>query len=282
MGNGEALMSNPVFNLFISVLTFILGSLFSYVLYVKSLPKKRIWWDMRTIKLFNSYVKQLSKLRISYSSYDIAEAYSSRIIFWNSGNSVLAPGDIAKKKNIAIVAYNDALILDIKLLSRSNDTIQVSSIHDQYFSIIHFEYLERNHGGVIEIIHTGKPSDIAITGVIKGGSKQRKRIPPVDDLAPFIITLLMGKLKPRHQRTCLGVFAFSGLFLLSVFFMPLIIASLITWDLPDNELSLWVFGRVGIAILVYFIITITWLRTPNLPKGLDIFEEDPFSKRVIF
>ncbi len=270
----QTLFANPVFNITFSVITFILGNIFAYVLYRKGLGKKQIWWDAQDEKMISPYLQEVSEFRMQYKGREICDISVLRLLIWNSGKDVIRQDDIAKKHPICFISCEDTRLLDANLIAINNDTISTHLDKDNDLLHIDFEYLEPGQGVVAEIVYSGPLNDLGITGVIKGGSINFKRVRSEFSEHRPIFGFITRRLSYLwRRRLTIGLTAFCGLFLF-IFFVPLFTEAVFLHNIPIDSGFWFVVPRMGLAALGYFWIMMSVLRTPRIPNGLEIFAHE--------
>jgi hypothetical protein len=111
------------------------------------------------------------EIRVFYQEIPLSRLTRSTFIFWNDGNETLSKEDITSGDPIAISVANDERILSFQVtkLSRKINNIQVLRCDGVENSIIlEFDFLDKNDGAVIEILHDGKELHPKVTGTVKG------------------------------------------------------------------------------------------------------------------
>jgi hypothetical protein len=270
----QTLFANPVFNIIFSVVTFILGNIFAYILYRRGLGKKQIWWDARDKKIINPYLREISGFRMEYKEIEIHDISVLRLLFWNSGKDVIRQDDIAKKHPICFISCENTRLLDADMIAFNNDTISIYLDRDNDLLIIDFEYLEPSQGMVTEIVYSGPLNELGVAGVVKGGNITFKRARSDHNGYRFPFGFITRRLSYlTRRRATIALTAFCGLFLF-VFFVPIVIEAVFLQNIPIDSGFWFVVPRMGLAALLYFWIMISVLRTPRIPSGLEIFDHE--------
>lgn len=251
--------------------TAVVGIVFSYLLFVKSKRNKEPCWDVKSNNLIRNFSSNIPKLEILYGKEKVENLTVSRIIFWNNGAETLERSHIVIANPLRISVKQGVKILDAEVLVSNNPHSDFSLIksNDELSARIELEYLDKNDGAVIQIIHTGVSSiDISIDGSIKGV----KRI------------YIKRVIELNNSTTFSKLYLSSLVIFISVFISVL---SILT-ELPkDSQLLLFPqsFSRAdptvnmyiaGIFTYVIFsgIFVIYWLIRTKIPKGLEIFKDE--------
>lgn len=168
----QFLSNNPWILAFTVVLT-IVSFIFSIYAYQKQKKIKEPTFYIKTFSIVPSSISQtVSDLKIFYKGKEINFLSITRVVFLNKGNDIINQTDISTREplRIAIKANSNLEIFEAKVIYEKNQSSNGFSII-QKGSDIHFlfDYLAKNEGGVVQIIHTGcLEEDIDIKGNIKG------------------------------------------------------------------------------------------------------------------
>jgi hypothetical protein len=147
------------------------GLIAGYIFYRKSIRIKQLLYSLKTDNLIKDNVAQLSGLVITCSGRNVKILSASNIVIWNNGSETIDLLDIVKSNPLRIHAGQEVLILDAKITKASNSSCQlaVNVSADAQYALITFEYLDREQGGIIQLVHTGlSSSDLLVVGDIKG------------------------------------------------------------------------------------------------------------------
>jgi hypothetical protein len=156
---------------FISLVLGLAGLFAAYIFYKKSLRLKLPTYTVYTNNLVQNAVSQMSGLEIAYKSHRVSALSVSKIVFWNAGSETLDSSDIVTANPLRVCCEGDVQLLDAEVLLANNKssqlTVEVANSGNEAF--IGFGYLDKNQGGVIQVVHTGLVStDLAIRGDFKG------------------------------------------------------------------------------------------------------------------
>lgn len=174
MISGETIIS-----IIIGAIIGIVGSIIvGYIFYQKGKEEKRPCFAMKTNNLIENRHAQFDGLEITYRGRKTQNVSVSHIVFWNDGQVTISSDDINTIDPLRITANNQTEILDVEILKASNVANQISCDQrpDTKDHRIEFDYLDKEHGAVIQVIHTGITSqDIDVIGQIKGVRSIEKR-----------------------------------------------------------------------------------------------------------
>jgi hypothetical protein len=154
----------------------LIGLLTGYIFYRKGTKLKQPLYAMETDNLIQNNMAEMSGLRIMWNGSSIASLSSSKLFFWNNGADTIDFTDVVKSNPLRVVAIEEFKILDAKVTSSNNPSnslgVKIAEGGDEAFIL--FEYLDQNHGGEIQIIHTGtQSSHLIVTGDFKGARLKR-------------------------------------------------------------------------------------------------------------
>lgn len=168
----EQLMENPYAWLFLSLLS-IFGIAFSIYTWIANKEKKKISYYIDSYEIVRAGKNVIPEFEILYSGQPISDLTVSRFAIWNSGNRVLNSSDIVDTKPLSIMSDDggpDILAASvIKCSEESNDFMVTKK--DAHCVEIKFDYVDKQDGVIIQILHTGSVNNITVSGLIKGGKK---------------------------------------------------------------------------------------------------------------
>lgn len=260
----ESLPSNPwiiLYSLIISALSFF-GMLAIYVITKK---EKIPFYSIKSTNIFQGLTGQFKPLKIEYNGEEIENLTTTKLFLWNGGKETIDKNDITELEPLKIKVTDNYKMLDINILESSKiaNNFKYTLSHDLSELLLTFDYIDKNEGIVIQIIHTGKSEDdIKLIGLIKGaGAPVYKNIP---NSKPELKFPLIGHLplSLRHQQYLTILF----LFLMTI----LVNYDVITKKeqlLPNNVPS---FVLLNMIFLLFFILFMKNLS----PMGFESFYED--------
>ncbi len=170
----EWLATNPKLNFTIAIIGLFLAIFF----YIKGKKVKLPYYAIRSHNIVRDLVSRIDSLEMLYAGERIENLTATKIAFWNAGNDTIKREDIPDKAPLTVTVKKGYKILEAKILHFIEEANQFSIpiSEDKSHISIYFEYLDKNQGVIIQLLHTGKSKqDIEINGKIKGfGIPKRK------------------------------------------------------------------------------------------------------------
>lgn len=264
MPNIEELITSSWFNIFFSVIIFILGNVVAYVLYRRQLQPMRLFWDEKTVSVFSPVADSLPELKTTYMKKRVRRLYVSRVVFWNAGLKSITLSDASTANPLRVlVGGENSEIISMAILKTNNDSNMISL--GGYYSTalaINFDYLKQYDGAIVEIVHTGYEPKIA--GELKDGFIQHKSTNKAELLDAFPFNLLWFRIKePLRRRIKLAFVSFAALLLGTT--IPLLFHPL---PVDEPTLALYTKVRLVIGLVIYVWLFFELWSSPGLPKGL--------------
>lgn len=158
----------------LSLIVAIIGIILTIIFYFKSKKVKSPCYAIRSNNIIKDFVSKFEALEMRYAGQVIKNLTVSKIAFWNTGGETIDKDDIIRADPIVISIKNDFKILDFKIIAMDNKTnnFQLARNEDQSNVNINFDYIDKNDGIVIQLIHTGySNNDIDIHGRLKGAGE---------------------------------------------------------------------------------------------------------------
>ncbi|WP_247152598.1 hypothetical protein [Escherichia coli] len=205
-----------------------------------------------------------NQVEILYEGETVNKLASSTFVIWNSGNKIITKNSLTTIDPLRIEAINDVKILRHEIIRLNNHTCNISTHIDENKTsiLLSFDFLEKNDGVRIKILHTGNDSDINLVGKVIGVKTPKTTPRPEKIKSTMIIDkLLFGK-------TTLGFY------LTAIVFLTAIFTATIIW--PDeiikfNELSsastVWMLRAFAI-INLFSLLFLFGLNRTNYPAVL--------------
>ena len=279
----------------IGILGIFIGAIVSYYFYKRGIRKKEPVYSIRSFNLISDYVSKYQYLSVKYKTNKVERLTVSKLVFFNRGDETISKQDIDTVNHLAVVGDNGSVLLDAKVLQANNASNNFkldvdSEPHEKNSTgnyLLGFDYVDKNQGAVIEVIHTGLSSkDLVIKGDIIGVSGL-VRLPSNSLVQPVSGASLIR----RYLRTFLTVLVL----LTSVFTFPFVLNRVRTFvssstpTPPPSPASAG--GVVGLATTViaigflitfgaYFVMIIVLTlrqylaeRANAIPVGLEKFYE---------
>ena len=215
----EWLATNPWFAI-ISFVVAILGVVLTAVLYIRSRKVKLPCYAMRSFNIVKDLVVKVKSLEIMYSGEPIRNLTATKMAFWNGGRDTIRREDIASANPLTVRARKGIKIFDAKILHVKNPTnrFTIALTPDQSRIAIGFEYLDKDEGGIIQFLHTGKSKkDVEIAGTLIGvGNPIRKSEPTF--LPPRSPSEKKDRRRSYLKQELLPTLAITTLFLILILF----------------------------------------------------------------
>lgn len=255
-------------NPWLSIASFIIAVIsvvLAIIFYSKSKKVKSPCYAIRSINIVRDLVSKIESLEMLFAGQPIENLTVTKIAFWNAGNDTINSYDIPIAEPLTVHIKKGYQILDAKILYSKNPANQfsISTSDDHSFVNLQFDYIDKEEGGVIQLIHTGTTDeDIEISGTIKGAGKLiKKYVPRSDKIYPS-----SQNKQPSAKSRKLGRYFLSIL----LFGLPLtIIANIFKGEI--NEIGELLFS--SLIILVYWGFGYHIIKR-RIPKGFDVFEEE--------
>ena len=159
----------------------ILGILTAVYFALKNRKIKQLSYQNKSFDLIDDEISKIENFDVLYNGERIKDLTVSKIYLWNSGNTIIYNSDIASKDRIRCV-FPDSAILNSKIIAVADDACNIRLGEKQTGGIlpIEFEYLEKNQGVVINVLHTEmkrirnendkeESDEIKLVGKIKDG-----------------------------------------------------------------------------------------------------------------
>lgn len=110
------------------------------------------------------------QVAVLYEGEKVNKLSSTSFILWNSGNKVITKNSLETIDPLRIEIERHAKILryEIKTINNSTCNISIKPDEEGFFLKLLFDFLEKNNGFHLEILHTGKDSDIKVAGKVIG------------------------------------------------------------------------------------------------------------------
>ncbi len=166
------LVQSPVFGL-VGLLLTVASLAFGFIFYRRSRRAKEPHWAIRSNNLVSSFTARFPQLEIRYGNDKVENLTVSKVLFWNHGTETIDSDDIAEADPVRIDVVDNVQILDVSLLVSNSAPTRFAVTPDARLT---FDFLDKNQGGLLQVIHTGLSSgDITLKGTIKGARGIRLR-----------------------------------------------------------------------------------------------------------
>ncbi len=165
----KKMMQNPYIWALLALCTII--SL-PYAIYVsiKGKIKKEFSYTSDSNYIIRNGKNTISQLKLTFDDKPIKNLTATKIAIWNSGNQVINATEMVNSKELSIqISSESNEILAAEIIASSEETNQFSLSTNPKSVKISFDYVEKNDGVVIQVLHTGPQESLTVTGKIKGG-----------------------------------------------------------------------------------------------------------------
>ena len=154
----EWLATNPKLNFTIAIIGLFLAIFF----YIKSKKVKLPYYAISSQNIVRDLVSRIDSLEMLYAGERIENLTATKIAFWNAGNDTIKREDIPDKAPLTINVKKGYKILNaiiLHFIEKSNEfSIHISD--DKSHITIDFEYLDKNEGVIIQLLHTGRSEQV--------------------------------------------------------------------------------------------------------------------------
>ncbi len=134
----------------LSILTFILGVLFSYIIARTTEVKPKITVKFQNIGIINN---DLEDVEFTCNNCKVNTLIKTSILFWNSGNKCITKEQLVGAKKLHFTFPVDCKIFSCKIKRSTDDAICLKSESTGNDVEVDFEYLKKGDGGLIEVLH---------------------------------------------------------------------------------------------------------------------------------
>lgn len=147
----------------------------------------------------------------------------SRFVFWNAGTETIRSDDFTDDQ-LRITCNQEIAVLDQRLVNANDDTNKITigtatSTGEGGTSIkVHFDYLDSNDGGVVQIVHDGNErTNFRLAGTLKGNcSIARSESPAYRQARVFNQIPFFGPLAKTSWFGWLGGLTYLGIAIASL------------------------------------------------------------------
>ncbi len=267
---------------YISIGLGLILAIIGIILQIRSNKKKEPVYSIKSVNVISDFSSKYQDLAVSYKNREIKNFTVSKILFYNRGAETITLQDIDTVNHLRIEVrfFDDDRfdLLDVSVLQFNNYSNQFSvtlNTEKDYWALVEFDYLDKNQGAIIQVIHTGLSSDdIHVVGDIKGVQKLEQVLPDI-----------LEKMKPvgpwqARDKIFLGVSTLIALMFWGFIFSPSDYLNVLLHSINPFAAVLVFAGLiiglmatvVPLAILTAFIIRLS-RGSKIIPKGLEKFFE---------
>jgi hypothetical protein len=139
------------------------------VFHIRSKKEKIPRFAIRSFNLLDNTVASLPGLSVKYKGKKLDSLTATKICFWNAGSATINSQDIASADPMRIILPKGRKFLFGRVGSQSiaGNNVTVNLSEDNNLTMT-FDYLDKNQGAVILILHTGSSKEIIVQRSIKG------------------------------------------------------------------------------------------------------------------
>ena len=216
--------------------------------------EKKPLYSIRSVNIIKNIFDDFDLLELSYSGKKIENFTVSKIVFWNGGRETIHRKDIVSSEPLIVKAKEGTNILNAKIIYSRDPANEFTLTKHQSQLKLDFDYIDKGHGIIIQLIHTGLSSaDIEIKGKIKGAGPLKMKF----------ITQNSPKFWNLSIRTSQYIYG-----MLPVFFS--LIYLYISFIVSTNIILSIIIGFLSMAMFLLgcFIIK------NRIPKGFDAFYDE--------
>ena len=165
-------MNADIFNYAVGIIGTILG-IVGIVLSVKSIKKKVPTYSIKSVNVISDYTSKYENLAVSYKDKIVENFTVSKVLFYNRGSETITKQDIDTIAPLKISSETcDILDASILQVNKTSNNFRINLDRGKEYVYIGFDYLDKNQGAVIQVVHTGLSSDdLVLEGDIKGVQK---------------------------------------------------------------------------------------------------------------
>ncbi len=259
-----AILSDPIVN-GLGLILAVVGIVMACVFYRRGQVSREPSWDTKAVNLIRHTTSALNGLKLSYRGRKVANVTVCRVIFWNNGRKTIDRDDIPPLDPLRIEADPDVEILHVSILAANSpaNAFKVLPVNDHHTALLDFDYLDKENGAVIQLIHDGVDSSkVSIAGTVKGARITRRPIAkasPSRFFQPWVRTALV---------LTVSYIVIAGTVLCDLAYLA---SSLATGKLTSQFLPI-LFLSLPVALTA--LVWISQWRNP-CPRGLEAYLDDP-------
>lgn len=152
----KVFIDNPIVQLS-GYLIGVISLLLAVVFYIRSKREKRPRFAYFSVSLIGGVKSFLPDLSIQYKGKSCTRVTATRFYFWNAGREPLKRSDIPPSSPLRIESNPSVEILGVEIVGETDVASQLSASAQGANNGVRldFEYLDRDDGAVIQIIHAG-------------------------------------------------------------------------------------------------------------------------------
>ena len=168
MNGWSAVVENPELSVVLAAVGLLVGIVGTLVA-VKSRRIRKPRFAVSGQNLIRDFAARLEGLDIRYRGQPISTLTVTKVAIWNKGSETIKSEDIASSDPLRISILGGE-ILDIEVIqtTKPSNLFKVA-MGSEDEALVRFEYLDKNDGGVVQLLHTGSsPAKVRVLGAIIG------------------------------------------------------------------------------------------------------------------
>lgn len=138
----------------LSILTFILGVVGSYLISRNFELKTQIRMNINSFEIINDSVGT-ENVKLECNGIKIDTLTKTSIVFWNSGRKCITKDEILGNKCLKIEFAQGVEIFECNNAKNNEKLNNISVSNDKNIVLIEFDYLKPGDGAIIDILHNG-------------------------------------------------------------------------------------------------------------------------------
>jgi hypothetical protein len=166
-----AYLSHPVV-VFLGYLLGLIGVLATIFAYIKQRRVKRLSYSVQSTSFIRDYKSTIPRLDVTYDGRTIQNLTITTFLIWNSGTETIDNADIANADPLQFIPDEDSTILYCEVAAMSLPANRVSITSNK----LSFDYLDKDEGAVVKILHTGISSSVQFFGTLKGTTVRSQKL----------------------------------------------------------------------------------------------------------
>jgi len=261
------LNDNQWLNLIFLILA-IVSIIVSFYLFYKSKKKKKPQYSKRSINVISDSLHNVANVEVTYLGNKISNLTVTKIAFWNAGNDTLNFSDLASTNKLRIESVGDVTIFNSEVIYQTSPTNNITTDIKSNKINIEFDYFDKNQGGIIKIIHSGKKSsDIVIYGTFKSYGEIKELKTSFFDITNFSLDLSPRFSKKKEKKLLSRYFPKFSVILGTVL---LVVYFLVVKDKAHGNVIIFALG------IIYFVTGIigTIFNKNPVPISFEAFYDD--------
>ena len=249
-----------------------LSIIVSIILYRKSRKRRSPVFDKLSTNVISEKIQRVGQIEVKYQGEKVKDLTVSKIAFWNRGNETINDLDQAPTDKLKVIIDSDFKILESELIFQTSSTNNIRlNARGEAVEVL-FDYIDKDEGGIIKLIHTGKNStNIDLTGTFKGSDPLKR----INSKLQFFSVSLVFSLLPFFRKFLKLPWMRSSEFQ-SLLGWSLVVVGIgfgLAFFLFDESVVDSVFtGFMALTYLALGLLTV--FGSNRMPKGFEIFFND--------